>query len=300
MTRRGLVIARHRRDFVIESDDGRTMNALAGGRQTRPLTGDEILWHEAPDGTAVIEEILPRRSLLERIDSRGLGEGVAANVSRLIVVVAPSPTADWQLVDRYLVAAELMRVGAALVRNKADVDDAALDERALSYGTIGYDVVTASAKTGRGIAALAALLDGERGVLVGQSGVGKSSLLNALLESEAQAVGDLSRRRALGRHTTTAAVLHRLPGGGELIDSPGVRRYAPSIEDTAALPSGFVEFAAVPGRCRFNDCSHVDEPECAVRGAVAAGAIDPRRYESYVALRAAVEALRARSDASRR
>jgi ribosome biogenesis GTPase len=270
---------------VIEAEGGGTFTAQVRGRKLRPLTGDQVVFRQQADGTAVIHEIVARTSLLQRIDRRGRGEGIAANVSLLAVVIAPKPAPDWQLVDRYLVAAALMGIDAALVRNKQDVPDNALDERADCYRAIGYPVTNTSTKSGRGLESLAELLKDRRGVLLGQSGVGKSSLINALLNDDAQAVGELSQRKSLGRHTTTAAMLFRLPGGGELIDSPGVRRYAPKIADPADLAFGFVEFRPYIGKCRFNDCAHRNEPGCAVTAAVAAGAIHPDRYQSYCALR---------------
>lgn len=289
--REGLVIARHRREAALEDDTGTTVTALVRGRQLRPVTGDRVRFRLEPDGTAVIREILPRLSLLQRIDSRGRGEGVAANVSLIAVVIAPAPAPDWQLVDRYLVAAALMGIEAAVIRNKVDVADREVDVRAGVYEEIGYAFVRASATAHEGLEALMRTLAGHRTVLVGQSGVGKSSLINALVAEDAQAVGSLSRRRALGRHTTTAAMLYQLPGGGEIIDSPGVRRYAPKIETPADLASGFIEFSRFHGQCRFNDCSHRTEPGCAIREAVDAGSIRPERYRSYSALRETLERL---------
>ncbi len=291
MNRCGLVVARHRREVVIETEDGEVVNGLVRGRKLKPLTGDEVRWQQQADGTAVIEEILPRRSLLERIDNRGQGEGVAANLSLIAVVIAPLPAPDWQLVDRYLVAAALMGISALLVRNKADLEDGDLDRHGEIYAAIGYEVVATSAQGGSGIGTLADRFAGERSVLVGQSGVGKSSLINALLGTDRQAVGGLSERRALGRHTTTAAMLYRLPGGGELIDSPGVRRYAPWIGDPARLAEGFVEFRPCLGHCRFNDCRHSGEPGCAIAAALRRGEIAAERYASYLALRATLEQL---------
>jgi ribosome biogenesis GTPase len=285
------VIARHRREAEIEDDSGATIAALVRGRKLRPLTGDDVLFSVEPDGTAVIREILPRKTVLERIDSRGRPEGVAANLSLLAIVIAPEPTPDWQLVDRYLVAAELIGIDAALIRNKLDIADAGIDQRLDTYATIGYEFVATSVKTGRGIDRLAAMLEGQRGVLVGQSGVGKSSLINALLDHEAQAVGDLSQRKAHGRHTTTASMLYRLPAGGELIDSPGVRRYAPKIADPRDLAAGFVEFRQFQDQCRFSDCRHTNEPDCAVISAVESGDIQRERYESYTTLAATLATL---------
>lgn len=294
MKRTGLVVSRHRREVVIESDTGDTLNALVSGRRLNPLVGDEVSWRAQPDGTAVIEDIRSRQSLLERIDNRGQPEGVAANVSLIAVVIAPSPAPDWALVDRYLVAAELIPVGAVLVRNKSDVEDLAVDEAAQRYTGIGYELIETCTRSGHGIGILARRLRGERAVLVGQSGVGKSSLINALLDSDVQTVGTLSTRRALGRHTTTASMLHRLPGGGEIIDSPGVRRYAPWLAEPADVARGFVEFRRFADQCRFNDCRHMEEPGCAVVQAVREHRISDARYQSYLALRATLERLRTR------
>jgi ribosome biogenesis GTPase / thiamine phosphate phosphatase len=292
--RRGLVIARHRREVRIEGEDGDTFTALVRGRNLRPLAGDRVLFRLESDGTAVLHEICPRVSLLERIDSRGRGEGVAANVSLLVVVIAPQPAPDWQLVDRYLVAAALMGIDAGLARNKQDTVDIAVDTRADAYREIGYELAATSTKNGHGLEMLAHMLAGKRGVLVGQSGVGKSSLINALLGEDAQPVGDLSHRKALGRHTTTAAMLFRLPGGGELIDSPGVRRYAPNISDPSELPFGFIEFRPYLDECRFSDCAHLTEPGCAITEAVNAGKIRAERYRSYCTMRTTLTSLKER------
>jgi len=289
--RRGLIVARHRREVVIEDTAGENWQGLIRGRDVRPLTGDEVVFRVEPDGTAVVDTLLPRRTVLERIDSRGRPEGVAANVSLLTIVVTSEPAPDWQLVDRYLVAAALMQIDAALVFNKCDLGDHALESPLAIYTKLGYRVCRTSVVAAQGLRELAVLLDKNRSVLLGQSGVGKSSLLNALLAVEAQAVRGLSSRRLLGRHTTSAAVLHRLPGGGELIDSPGVRRYAPVIADPAALPPGFLEFRPHLDACRFNDCRHLGDLGCAVQAAVERGEIEPQRYLSYVAMRRVLDRL---------
>jgi ribosome biogenesis GTPase len=294
VTAPGLIVARHRREAVIESAEGTIRRALVRGRKLRPVTGDEVRWHTESDGTAVIDGILPRRSLLERIDGRGRSEGVAANVTMLVIVIAPSPAPDWSLADRYLVATELLDVEAALIRNKADLIDPDIDNRCEVYRHIGYPVIATSNRPDTGIEALRELLSGHRSVLVGQSGTGKSSLLNALIGDQAQAVGALSERRELGRHTTTAAMLFRLPTGGELIDSPGVRRYAPHIPDLRDLAAGFREFRPWLGQCRFNDCRHHEDPGCTIRAALESGQISPERYQSFRQLAATLSEIDSR------
>jgi ribosome biogenesis GTPase len=216
---------------------------------------------------------------------------VNSNVSLLVIVLAPVPAPDWQLLDHYLVGAECGRIAAAIVRNKCDLADAAMDARLDLYGRLEYPLLAVSARSTVGIAELGRILYGHRSVFVGQSGVGKSSLLNALLRVDAQTVGQLSQRRALGRHTTTSSVLHRLPAGGDIIDSPGVRRYAPFVDDPTGLDHAFVEFRPHLGNCRFSDCRHRSEPGCAVRAALYRGTIAAERYASYLALKATLEQL---------
>lgn len=255
-----------------------------------PLVGDRVLWREN-GGTSVVTAVLERASTLTRIDARGRREDVAANVDRLIVVAAAEPRTDTFLLDRYLAGAELLELGGVVVFNKMDL---AVQAPAFLriYASIGYPVHCVSARERTGLEELAALMRGHVGAMVGQSGAGKSSLLNALLGENAQAVGTLSQKGGQGRHTTTAAQLYRLPGGGRLIDSPGVRHYAPFIAQLADVQRGFRELRPLLGRCRFDNCLHLAEPDCAVKAAVAAGKIDAGRYDSYVKMCEQMRALR--------
>lgn len=277
----GLVLARHRRRIELEAADGTRVSCIAD-RRLEVLCGDRVLWRRDSHGTALVTRRLPRDTLLTRIDSRARREPVAANLNQLIAVVAPVPAPDRRLLDRYLAAAELMGIEAAIVFNKCDL--AAAPPELDVYARIGYAVLSISASEATGLEALLPRLADRRSALLGQSGTGKSSLLNALVGARLQAVAALGGRGAHGRHTTTTAVLHRLPTGGELLDTPGVRHYAPHIDAAADVARGFRELAAYSGRCRFADCLHRDEPDCAVKRAVETGAVARARYESYLAL----------------
>ena len=280
MAETGLVVARFRRHALVEDLAGDVHDCQFLGRRLRPVVGDDVEWRREPDGSCVIEAVLSRQSTLRRTDSRGRPEVVAANLSQLIVVLATHPEPDWFLLDRYLCAAELSDLKAAVAYNKMDLVDAAPTTLEV-YRAVGYNVVQTSAVDRTGLERLEQLLAGERSALIGQSGVGKSSLFNELLGGDVQRVGRLSGKLLQGRHTTTTSVLHRHPGGGEIIDSPGVRNYAPFIERPADVQFGFREFVSRRNVCRFDDCSHRAEPDCAVKAALEAGAIDLGRYENY-------------------
>jgi ribosome biogenesis GTPase len=285
---RGRVLASHGRHALVAAEDGERVLCTKRGRRLEIVCGDEVLWRRDVDpGRGIILERLPRRSALVRTNASGVAETLVANVTQLVVLVAPEPEPDFFIVDRYLAAAELLGLRAAVVRNKSDLEDPSgeIAKELANYARIGYRVAECSARTPDGVAALEPLLAGETSVLVGQSGVGKSSLANRLLPGLAAATAELSRATAEGRHVTSVATLHALPHGGELIDSPGVRDFAPAVELLGDAAAGFREIAAAAPGCRFADCRHLKEPDCAVRAAVEAATILPRRYESYRRLR---------------
>lgn len=283
--RRGRVVASHGRDAVVAEATGHRVHCRLQGRGLSVVCGDHVCWEPAvtEGGAGVIRERLPRERLLARLNARGQTEPVAANLTLLVAVLAPAPPPDFGLCDRYLAAAELAGLRALVVGHKSDLADAgaALAGALAGYERIGYAVVTSSKRTPDGVAALAARLRGEIAVLVGQSGVGKSSLINRLAPGAAAAVSELSGGSGAGRHTTTASALFALPSGGELIDSPGVRDFAPPLPAPREIAGGFREIAALAADCRFRDCLHGNEPGCAVARAAAAGAIAPRRLASY-------------------
>jgi len=231
------------------------------------------------DGPSV-QSIEPRRNLIERIDARGRPEPVAANIDRLAIVVAAEPSPDWFLVDRYWAGAALKDVEGFLIVNKVDLGTETIQPELDTYRQLGLSCVEVGAQSGRGIADLADKLAGGVTLLVGQSGVGKSSLVNALCPEAAAQTAELTRDDE-GRHTTTTARWYQLGPRASLIDAPGVRDFAPPASLVRAAERGFVEIHGRSVDCRFNDCRHIEEPGCAVRTAVLGQQIAARRYESY-------------------
>jgi ribosome biogenesis GTPase / thiamine phosphate phosphatase len=288
------VTATFGRHLLVRSADGEELRARPFGRALGAVCGDEVRCRIDPHHDEVhVIELLPRRNALWRANVRGGAEAVVANLTDLLVVLAPLPVPDFFVIDRYLAAATAADITATLVVNKSDLaGGAALAEELAAYGAAGYPWLGASALGDTGVAALGTVLrPGALGALVGQSGVGKSSLIQRLVPGAALAIGELVREEE-GRHTTTAARLFELPSGAGLIDSPGVRDFAPALDALDERTLGFPELARLAPACRFSDCRHLREPGCAVRAAAEAGAFSARRYESYRRLRRLREQLR--------
>jgi ribosome biogenesis GTPase / thiamine phosphate phosphatase len=289
----GRVIAAFGRHLLVRTQAGLELRARPFGRALTIVCGDQVRCRVDPRLEEVhVIEVLPRRTALYRSNLRGAAEPVVANLTQLLVVLAPLPVPDLFVVDRYLAAATAAGLTATLIVNKSDLTiDAALGAELAVYAQAGYAAVRASAEDGTGLAELrAAIAPDALAALVGQSGVGKSSLVRRLVPAAAVAVGDLVREEE-GRHTTTAARQFDLPNGSALIDSPGVRDFAPAIETLDARTLGFIEVERLAPGCRFADCRHMREPGCAVISAVQSGALSARRYESYRRLRRRYEEL---------
>jgi ribosome biogenesis GTPase len=291
----GCVVAAFGRHLVVRTADGATLSARPFGRALAVVCGDEVRCRfDRQHEELHVIEVLPRRNALWRANARGRAEPVVANLTELLVVLAPLPLPDLFVVDRYLCAATAASVPATLIVNKSDLGiDAALGVELDAYGAAGFAVLACSATSGAGMTELrTALRAGSVAALVGQSGVGKSSLVRRLLPHAEVAVGELVRAEE-GRHTTTAARLFDLPHGAALIDSPGVRDFAPAVGALDERTLGFPEVARLAPGCRFSDCRHMREPGCAVRAAAEDGSWHARRYESYRRLRRLREQLSA-------
>ncbi|WP_020209829.1 small ribosomal subunit biogenesis GTPase RsgA [Gilvimarinus chinensis] len=247
------------------------------------VTGDKVAWRDGnPYGVVVARS--ERDTALMRPDPYGAMKTVAANIDRIVIVIAPYPEPHFNLIDRYLVAAEAIGIEPALVVNKVDlIDDqqrAKVEAIYALYEGLGYQVIRASAKEDAGLAPLREYLAHFISVFVGQSGVGKSSLVNALLPDVNSRVGELSEKQT-GTHTTTSAQLYHIPSGGDLIDSPGIREFGLWHIEAEDVLAGFKEFRPFIGACKFRDCSHTVEPGCAILQALEDGNISPGRLASY-------------------
>lgn len=287
MTERALVLVSYGNTGVVEMPGGERRACTYRRSVGRPYCGDRVEVENFEDGSLAVNAILPRDNEFVRAGPRGQKQVIAANLDQVLIVVAPAPEPSRDLLERYLVAVHSLGIQPLIVLNKAEhLERAALSvdsplRRLDEYQALGYPVLWTSCKGAPGIAALTPALSTRTNILVGQSGVGKSSLANALLPDLDLQTGELSRVTGKGTHTTTTTIMYSLPCGGRLIDSPGVWEYGLWNMTPMELEAGFAEFRPFAGRCRFNDCRHAGEPGCAIRSAVEAGAIREWRYGSY-------------------
>lgn len=275
------------RPHVVAVEDIRMVDPVA--------IGDLVRFVDNSDGTGMIVEVLPRKSKLVRraAGSKPLEQVIVANVDQVVAIVAAAkPTPKWDLLDRYLVAAESLGLSARICITKLDlVAPDQLAEEVQTYQQIGYPVMLTSTVTGAGVEAFKQALKGRISVFAGKSGVGKTSLLNTIQPGLGLRVNEVSQHTGKGKHTTSHLEMFGLDGGGGVIDTPGMREFGLWNVTSADLASLFPEMRPYAGTCRFGvSCSHVHEPNCAIKEAVAAGKITPRRYQSYLKIRRSCDA----------
>ncbi|EHD19949.1 MULTISPECIES: small ribosomal subunit biogenesis GTPase RsgA [Brenneria] len=287
----GIIISRFGMHADVEAANGvvhrcnirRTIKSL--------VTGDRVVWragNETLSGiSGIVEAVHPRRSVLTRPDFYDGVKPIAANIDQIVIVSAILPELSLNIIDRYLVACETLEVEPLIVLNKIDLlDDEArrfVDGLMDIYRALNYPVIMVSSHTQQGIIELEQALTGRISIFAGQSGVGKSSLLNALLalEEERILVNEVSDNSGLGQHTTTAARLYHFPHGGDVIDSPGVREFGLWHLDPDQITQGFIEFRQYIGSCKFRDCRHENDPGCAINAALERGEIAAERFDNY-------------------
>lgn len=287
---RGRILVSHGNRGIAELDNGDRIECKFRRSVGRPFCGDWVKVAEADRQSTVVTEILPRDNEFMRANARGQKQVIATNLDQVLIVIAPAPQPSRDLLERYLVAVLSLGIRPLIVLNKAELmpqgefdSDGPLG-RLDEYGELGYPVINASCKSAPGIEKLMPALEDRCSILVGQSGVGKSSLANALLPDLDLQTGELSRVTGKGTHTTTTTIMYSLPCSGRLIDSPGVWEYGLWQMSPHELAAGFIEFEKYALQCRFNDCRHNSEPGCAVRDAVNRGAIRGWRHQSYLRL----------------
>lgn len=278
-TLNGLVIAAYGKRYDVELTDGRQVGCVTRGKKSDLACGDRVEVHLTSADAGVVERILPRSSLLYR-SNEFRTKLLAANVTQIVVVLAAVPSFYEELLNRCLIAAEAAGIRVLILLNKADLAETAAAERRLApYAALGYPLLRLSARAD--VAPLRPWLAGQTSVLVGQSGMGKSTLVNALLPELDIRTQEISAVLDSGKHTTTAAQLYHLDADSHLIDSPGLQEFGLNHLSLEAMEQAFIEFRPYLGKCRFNNCRHLKEPDCAVRNAVAGGKISEIRLNSY-------------------
>lgn len=284
---KGTLVAHHGEQVVVESSSGDLVTCHV--RQNLPAlaVGDNVIWQSEPNAAVVVEG-LPRASSFSRQVFRGEIKVMAANCNTIVIVMAIEPRFAIFNLDRYIVAAEQANIQPIIVFNKVDILDADqrshIENQLSVYESLGYQVLYTSVVEDEGISSLVEMLSDKVTIFIGQSGVGKSSLLNALIPDLDIQVGKLSESSGLGRHTTTTSYMYHLLTTGRVIDTPGFREFTlPSLE-RREIEKSFVEFAEFSAQCKFSDCSHTHERNCGIRDALEQGKIAASRYESYVRL----------------
>ena len=287
----GLIIAHYGQQLDVEclegGDTGKVVRCFVRANIDSLVTGDRVIWRPGKNDTGVIVARCDRQNLLQRPDNFGALKPVAANIDHIILVIAPEPEPHDNLIDRYLVASEITDIPAVILLNKTDLihdgNREQIDALLSRYEALGYEIVrTSAARSGdKPSPEVEALVKDRTSVFVGQSGVGKSSIIQTLIPDEAIRVGAISESTGKGVHTTTTAKLFHLPMGGDLIDSPGIREFGLWHMTPQEIEYGFREIREEIGHCKFRNCRHMGDPGCAIDAAAAAGRISPERLRSF-------------------
>lgn len=277
----GRIVATFGKHCLVQADAA-IVDCVSRGRKADIACGDHVEFKPTSPGNGVVERVQPRRNLLYRSDPFKV-KNFAANLDQVLVVTAAEPGLNEDLLNRCLVAAQAAGIPACIVLNKADLEPTeALHAYLKAYEAIGYPLLPVSAKND--VSPLLPLLTGKTSVLIGPSGVGKSTLVNALVPEADVRTAEISHALNAGRHTTTHTRLYELPGGGALIDSPGMQEFGLHHLGLDELQAAFPEFRPLLGQCRFYNCRHLKEPDCAIAAATAGGSILPARLKAYQTL----------------
>lgn len=286
------VISHHGRQLFAETDDREKIKCKIRQNLGEIACGDYVLVQQAKGVTGeaqnVVVAVKTRSNLLVKTGFAGSIKPVAANIGQLVIVTAIKPEPNPYLIDRYLTAAENLPAKAVIIINKVDLANdktrQTIDDLTRLYQSIGYRVITCSIKKDIGLDDLSDALSNTTSILVGLSGVGKSSIVKAILPKEEIKIGETSEATGEGKHTTTVSALYHLKGNGIIIDSPGVRDFTPINKSQDEILNGFIDVRKLNGACKFTNCSHHNEPECAMKKAVDEGRLNEQRFNNYLRL----------------
>ena len=275
----GKVITRYGQRQLVEDENGKVFQSVSRQNIGFSVAGDRVLFQRTKNDEAIVTAIYPRNNELKRQDKL-----IAANIDQLWLVVALEPHYEFELIDRYLIMAENLNLSIGIIVNKIELANNGnefLDDF-IHYQSLGFDVHFLSVTSKINIEIFKNQLISKSHIFLGQSGVGKSSLINSLIPDLKLRVNEISNKSKLGKHTTTNTTLYHIPTGGDLIDSPGVREFQLENLTETEIRNGFKEFKALSDECRFRDCKHISEPNCAVKDALEKGEININRYHSYL------------------
>lgn len=288
-THDGTVITHHGKELIVMDENGESLNCQLRQNLGTIVCGDRVLFEVtdniSPLKTGIVVGLASRNNILQKSGFGGKAKAVAANIDQVIVVCSLVPKPNSYLIDRYLAAAESLPAKPVIVINKIDLLDEenehVVNDINSIYEAIGYRVLETSATRNTGLEELQSILTGSTSILVGLSGVGKSSLVKDLLPDIDIRIGEISSASKEGKHTTTVSTLYSLPTGGRLIDSPGVRDFSPVDLDREQILNGFIELRPYRGQCKFSNCSHTHEPGCAIMEALEKGEVGSQRVNSF-------------------
>ena len=250
-------------------------------KQDNVVIGDFVEYEPLDESSVLINKIEPPMNQVERLNKKGLKSNLVNNVTQILLVIAPEPKPNYLLIDKFILISELMKCKLVVVLNKSDIKEDLIDQELIEYSKLGYQLIEISAKFEINILAFKNLLNSHSSLLVGQSGVGKSTITNLLLNSDNIKTRPLSEKSKKGKHTTTTTKIHLLDNDSFLIDTPGIENLHPNINDIADIKKGFTEINSHELKCRYRDCKHLNEPSCVIKDMVEANGISRQRYENY-------------------
>ena len=265
---------------IVEPTDGGRLNFLVKSQKLKPVVGDNVHWNKQSDGTIVVTKIMEPNNQLERLNQYGQQQIIASNVTQILLITAPLPKPNFLLIDKFILISELMECDLSIIFNKVDLVEKSDSEFEL-YQKLGYPVIKISANEKINLNPLFNLLNQQTTVLVGQSGVGKSTIINLLIPKDKIRTEALSNKNQKGKHTTSASTMHAVEDKGYLIDTPGIENLNPKILDIKEIETGFREISSLSCECRYRDCIHINEPNCAVNRALTKNEIAAQRYSNY-------------------